>query len=464
MNDVPPEDQDPFTSLLRGGGGADGAMRSAGSDSGTGAPDGDKPLSRREARSRAAAADDDRGVDRDDAGHADGVPPHVLLGTATSEQPTVAPDRSARRASSRGGDRPPREKSGRRGVVGTIITLLVVAGLVASGFYVWNTFEPQIRSVMGWEEPNDFEGAGSGEVLVTIADGETGSDVADTLASSGVTKTAEAFYELLLAQDEDVVFQPGVYSLAQGMSAQSALDALQDPASKIERTATIREGITGPTIIAELSAATEIPVADFEAAIADPTVYGVPESAVSIEGWLFPATYTFDPGLTAEQVVQTLVDRTIASLDSAQVPVEDRERVLTIASIIQREARLPDDFYKVSRVIQNRLDEGMRLEMDSTAQYGVDEATGSVWSSAEALDSENPWNTYQREGLPIGPISSPGDVAIDAAMHPADGSWLFFVTVNLNTGETVFSNTVSEHDAAVAQLRAWCADNPDSGC
>jgi UPF0755 protein len=458
MNDVPPEDQDPFTSLLRGGspeGSRSTPSRPDGGDTGS-----DRPLSRREARERATAGGSDAPVVEDD------VPPHVLLGTATAEQPTVAADRSTRRASTRGADCPPRDKpSRRRGVVvGLIITLLVVAGLVASGVYVWNTFEPQIRSVMGWEEPNDFEGTGSGEVLITIADGETGSDVADTLATAGVTKTAEAFYELLLDQDEDVVFQPGVYSLAKGMSASSALDALQDPASKIERTAVIREGITGPTIIAELSAATEIPVEEFEAAIADPTVYGVPENAVSIEGWLFPATYTFDPGLTAQQVVQTLVDRTIASLDSAQVPVEDRERVLTVASIIQREARQADDFYKVSRVIQNRLDEGMRLEMDSTAQYGVDEATGSVWSSAEALGSDNPWNTYQREGLPVGPISSPGDVAIDAAMHPADGSWLFFVTVDLNTGETVFSNTVSEHDAAVRQLRAWCADNPDSGC
>jgi UPF0755 protein len=394
----------------------------------------------------------------------DGQPPHVLLGTATSEQPTVAADRAARRATSRDEGYPPREKRSRRGLVWIVITLLVITGLVASGFYVWNTFEPQIRSVMGWEEPNDFEGSGSGEVLVTIADGETGTDVANTLASSGVTKTSDAFYDLLLAQDEDVVFQPGVYRLAKQMSAQAALDGLQDPANKIERTAVIREGLTGATIIEELSTATEIPVEEFEAAIEDPTQYGVPDGAVSIEGWLFPATYTFDPGLTATDVVQTLVDRTISSLDGAGVPAEDRERVLTIASIIQREARQADDFYKVSRVIQNRLDDGMRLEMDSTAQYGVDEASGSVWSSAEALGSENPWNTYQRDGLPVGPIASPGDVAIDAAMHPAEGGWIFFVTVDLDTGETVFSNTIAEHDAAVAQLRAWCNDNPDSGC
>ncbi|RUR00726.1 endolytic transglycosylase MltG [Labedella endophytica] len=478
--DAPSDEPDPFTALLGGADPVRGASsdrpQPAGSERTTGVGESPaQPLSRREARERASGPTggpenvgsepggaETAGSEPDSELDAD-APPHVLLGTATSEQPTVAANRAGRRATSRDDGYPPREKRSRRGLVGTIITLLVVAGLVASGVYVWNTFEPQIRSVMGWEEPNDFTGTGSGEVLVTIADGETGTDIARTLASSGVTKTVDAFYDLLLAEG-DVVFQPGVYRLAEEMSARSALDALQDPANKIERTAVIREGLTGATIIEELSAATDIPVADFEAAVADPTAYGVPASAVSMEGWLFPATYTFDPGLTAEQVVQTLVDRTVSSLDSAGVPVEDRERVLTIASIIQREARQSDDFYKVSRVIQNRLDVGMRLEMDSTAQYGVDEASGSVWSSAEALDSVNAWNTYQRDGLPVGPIASPGDIAIDAAMNPADGSWIFFVTVNLNTGETVFTNTIAEHEAAVAQLRSWCADNPDSGC
>jgi UPF0755 protein len=478
-NDAPNPDtqgaeQDPFTSLLKGSDPRGGTPAAGPGTSSTGSA---QPTSRRERRERSApgtgvapvsageAAAPQAESSRTESSAADAPEPvHVLLGTATAEQPSVAADRASRRASSRDDGYPPQEKKNRRGLAGVIIAILVVAGLVASGFYVWNTFEPQIRSVMGWQEPNDYEGAGSGEILVTIADGETGTDVANTLESSGVTKTSEAFYDLLVAQDDDVVFQPGVYRLAKQMSAQSALDALQDPANKIERTAVIREGLTGARIIEELSAATDIPVEDFEAAVEDPTQYGVPESAVSIEGWLFPATYTFDPGLTATQVVQTLVDRTVSSLDSAGVPVEDRERVLTIASIIQREARQSDDFYKVSRVIQNRLDDGMRLEMDSTAQYGVDEASGSVWSSAEALGSENPWNTYQRDGLPVGPIASPGDVAIDAAMHPADGGWIFFVTVNLDTGETVFSNTIGEHDAAVAQLRAWCADNPDSGC
>jgi UPF0755 protein len=207
-----------------------------------------------------------------------------------------------------------------------------------------------------------------------------------------------------------------------------------------------------------------LPIEDFQAAIADPAAYGV--QADSLEGWLFPAMYTFDPGVTAADVIRTMVDRTAESLDAAGVPVEDRQRVLTIASIIQREARFENDFYKVSRVIQNRLDPSNQqtyglLQMDSTAQYGYGEMhDGTVSSSQEALEDDNLWNTYVHPGLPIGPIANPGDVAIDAAMHPADGPWLYFVTVNPDTGETVFTETVQEHERYVAQWQDWCSANP----
>jgi UPF0755 protein len=116
-------------------------------------------------------------------------------------------------------------------------------------------------------------------------------------------------------------------------------------------------------------------------------------------------------------------------------------------------------------VIQNRLDQGMRLQMDSTAQYGSGELDeGSVSTSEEAQFDENAWNTYAIDGLPVGPIANPGDQAIDAAIHPAEGDWLFFVTVNLDTGETVFTSNDADHEAAKQQWIQWCQDNPDSGC
>ncbi|MGO1920782.1 MAG: endolytic transglycosylase MltG, partial [Microbacterium sp.] len=143
---------------------------------------------------------------------------------------------------------------------------------------------------------------------------------------------------------------------------------------------------------------------------------------------------------------------------------EDEQRILTVASIIQREGRT-DDFSKVSRVIQNRLDDGMKLQMDSTAQYGYGELhAGSLSTSEEAQFDDNPWNTYVVDGLPAGPIANPNDAAIDAAMHPEEGPWIYFVTINPSTGETVFSTTYEEHQSAISTWQEWCRENPDQGC
>lgn len=349
------------------------------------------------------------------------------------------------------------------------VVLAILGGIVAGGFAVWNTYESQIRSFMGWEEPKDYEdGIAEGEATVTIVSGDTGASISTSLYQAGVTKTDEAFYDYLISTGQNPEFQPGVYTLKQKMTSAAALTMLEDPGSRRENTAQLPEGLTMESTLIRVSDGTGIPLADLQAAAADPSVYGV--SAASLEGWLFPATYTFDPDTTPQEVIKTMVDRTVQSLDAAGVPVDQRERILTVASIIQREARFTADFYKVSRVIENRLapdnDETHGyLQMDSTAQYGYNEINkGTASSSAEALENDNPWNTYVHPGLPIGPIANPGDVAIDAAMHPADGPWLYFVTVNLDTGETVFTTTYAEHEKAVAQWQEWCSANDSDDC
>lgn len=386
--------------------------------------------------------------------------PGRAAGASTTEAAAPQSRRAARESEGRGSrskkrpDRPARRRRRWPWVVLGILALLL--GIGAAGvWYVWTTYEPQVREVLGWELPNDFDGTGNGtEVFVTIYSGEIGSDVADSLVEQGVTMTFEAFYDLLLA-DSSIQFIPGTYRLQEQMSAQSALDALLDPSNKVEFSATVREGLRAGEVIEALSAGTGIALADYEAAIADPSIYGIPSEAPNIEGYLFPATYSFEPNTTAEDHVRTLVDEMFRRLDAAGVAEADRHTVLTKASLIQREARLAEDFYRVSRVIENRLADGWRLEFDSASQYGAGE-TGSVWSTGDALGADNPYNTYVITGLPIGPIAAPGDVAIDAVLNPVDGPWYFFVTVNLATGETVFSETIAQHERGVAQLRAWC--------
>jgi len=424
--------------------------------------DGSAPTSRRAARTASphpsqppAAASDSHDRAAPPAGTpAAGTLDALFTGEVSTQEVGRVPSRDDR----------DRKKSRIAKWVFFVVILAIVGGIGAGAAWVWSTYETQIRSVMGWEEPKDYEaGEATGEVLVTVVSGDTGSTISQTLYEQGVTKTPTAFYDHLIATVQDPPFQPGVYALQQRMTSEAALVRILDPESRRQNAAQVREGLTVEQTLPILVEGTTLPLEDFQAAVADPAAYGV--TADSLEGWLFPATYQFDPGLTAADIVRTMVDRTVQSLDEAGVPAERREEILTTASIIQREARLDDDFYKVSRVIANRLSDGMRLQMDSTAQFGYGEMhDGTASSSAEALEDDNAWNTYVRDGLPAGPIANPGDVAIKAAMSPAEGPWRYFVTWNMDTGETIFSETFEEHEAGIAQWHAWCDANDNRGC
>jgi UPF0755 protein len=342
------------------------------------------------------------------------------------------------------------------------VLLTVMALIAAGGAVVWTNFQPQIRHVMGWEAPVDYVGSGSGEVVVTIKNGQIGSDVATLLQRAGVTKTYTAFYKLLLVQDPAVEFHPGSYKLKKKMSASAALEALADPANKVQNRLVIPEGTTVAGVVkrlAELSQATGITAEQAQAAADDYTSYGLPAEAPRLEGYLFPATYTLEPGMSAHDVFQTMVTKMFQVLDGAGVAPADRHRVLTLASITQKEGGPEADFPKVARVWDNRIAKGMNLQSDATVSYGVSGTTIST-TDAEREDKSNAYNTYANPGLPVGPISNPGNAAIAATLHPADGPWLYFVLVNGETGETVFSSSFEEHNVAVKQWQKWLRAHP----
>ena len=396
------------------------------------------------------------------------------------DQPrTEAPEsaRGNRRSGGGGGDGGPTSrypKPPKRRLLWLKITLPIVIVLGLGGraaAYAWINYEEQVRELLGWELPTDHSGTGNGEeIVVTIQSGDIGSDVANTLHDAGVTLTFDAFYDLLVAKEtegEVISFQPGNYRLQGEMSAQSALDALLDPENKVTDKLLITEGTTLPSALELIASATGIPLEELQAASQDLASFGLPANAPSLEGYLFPATYQLDGGQSAHDVLKMLVDTMFQHLDEAGVAPENRHEVLTKAALIQREAGPnEDDFYKISRVFQNRLDQNINLQSDATVAYGTGNLH-TVWTEPEErADASNLYNTYANPGLPIGPIGLPGDLAIDAALHPADGPWLFFVPINLQTGETVFSETADQHQAAVDQLLAWCdasAEN-DSYC
>jgi len=362
--------------------------------------------------------------------------------------------------------RPPRRRGGGRRALTWVISVVVILALVGGGaLYAWHTFQPQVQAVLAHfhSEPTDYTGDGTGTVEVTIKQGDTGETISKTLAQAGVTRTPEAFYRLLLSTKPDPVFQPGVYRLRKRMSAQSALTLLQDPKSRLDRTLLVREGDTEAAVLQNAATATGIPLAQLQAAAKQPATFGLPSQAKTLEGFLFPATYTFDPGVDATTVLKTLVDRSKQAFQDDGVPTDPNQlwRTIVLASMVQREAGPNEaDLPKIAGVFTNRLARNMPLQSDATVAYGTGHYTTVFTTDAERADASNPYNTYVHTGLPPGPIGNPGDAALRAALHP-EGDYLYFTTVNLKTGETAFANTQAEQDANVAKLHAWC-QQPDN--
>ncbi|MFT4213085.1 MAG: endolytic transglycosylase MltG [Microbacterium sp.] len=364
------------------------------------------------------------------------------------------------------GSRPPapdRRRRRRRLWIALAVVIVLLGGIAGGGLWAWDTYGDKIRDVMGWSDSTDYEdGIATGSVTVTIVSGDTGATISESLYEAGVTKTSSAFYDYLISTAQNPTFQPGVYQLQQQMSSAAALTALMDSANKLTDTVVIPEGLGYEDALQRVADATGLSYDDLLAEAADYTQFGVPAEAPSIEGFLFPATYTFDPDVTAHDAIARMVDEMFSRLDALGVAESDRLEVLTLASIVQKEAGSTDDMPKIARVFLNRIADGMPLQSDATVAYGAG-LSGTVWTTEEErADTSNIYNTYVITGLPPGPISLPGEDAISAAINPADGSWLYFVAVNLQTGETVFSDTYEEHEAAVAELQAWCAESENA--
>ena len=377
-------------------------------------------------------------------------------------------ERSGRRAAREDRERARRVR--RRRLRTTAITLAILAGL---GVLVWQVVLPQwdrLTTKVQESAPEDFPGPGHGEVEVVVASGATGSAMASALFEAGVVASTQAFTDAFLANPAASGIQPGTYRLAMEMSGAGAVTALLDSGNRVVTRVTLPEGKNAGQILDILSGKTAIPVADFLAAMADTAATGLPVPAPEpmaeetpertllrqYEGWLFAGTYSFEPGTTAQQMVAEMVARTVGHLDDRGVLPEDRERVLVLASLAEREAATPEDRAMVVQAIQNRLAIDMKLDIDAAVAYGL--GISGTDLTRELIDtSDNPYNLYRTTGLPPTPIASPSLESIDAALAPTPGPWLFWVTINLETKETRFAETLAEHNENVALLREWQA-------
>lgn len=387
----------------------------------------------------------------------------ATLGEGKGEPSAPRQTRSARRERDRQRLQQRRRRR-RRALVSTLVLVLVVAGV---GFVAYQALDVVKGTVGGSAAVSDYTGAGTGEVVVTIPEGASGGEIGQILKDAGVVATVGAFTDAYAANSNASKIQAGTYTLRLQMSAANAVAALLDPASRSDHTLSIPEGYTKAQVKDRLVSVAGFTAEEVDAAFADASGIGLPEAAGGqVEGWLAPSTYDVPENATATDVVGAMVSLTLSRLETAGVAASDYETVLTKASIVEREVASPSYYGQVARVIDNRLtDTGGetkgRLQMDSTVLYGLGR-TGGIPTADEVADASNPYNTYQHEGLPPGPISNPGLEAIQGVISPPAGDWLYFVTVNLDTGETLFSATHEEQLRNTERLTAWCQEHAET--
>jgi UPF0755 protein len=348
-------------------------------------------------------------------------------------------------------------------VVGVAVVALVVVVAVR-----W------LFGILGDAPPPDYPGPGSGSVAIVVESGDSVTAIGSTLQEAGVVASSQAFVLATQGDARANTIAPGTYVMLLEMSAADAFERLLDPAARDEVVVALPEGLTMDQTVQRTAEATGLPADDLFTVLRDPAAglvlpdWDVQTGDLRAEGFLFPATYPVPRSASPLQVLQTFVDRFTVSADKVgMAQAQDKVgytpyEALIVASLVQAEGT-PADFPKVARVIYNRLDEDTWgetygfLQLDATLNYAL--KTTSLNLTDAQRDTDTPYNTYKYPGLPPTPINSPGEAAMAAALAPADGDWLYYVTVNPDTGETRFTADYNEFLGFKSEFQAWCAAN-----
>jgi UPF0755 protein len=395
---------------------------------------------------------------------------------ATARRPRRA---EARRAQER---RTRARRKRRTGTLVAVVVLLVLGGGVFLGG----------RALLGGlgiggSTASDYSGGGLADVVVRVAAGDSTSAIAKTLVDDGVVSSVPAFTRAASGNAGISAIQPGYYKLRTQIPGSDAVSRLLASDSRVGNlvipegvqlddvtgaSGTVTDGILtrmqkascvdldGTRTCTSLDDLRSVASTGNLAALGVPTWATAEVAAATVpgkrlEGLIRPGSYDLEPGAPAQQQLTKVVTASAASFESLGLPRSTvggltPYQVLVTASLVQREA-LPADFAKVSRVVYNRLAVNQKLEFDSTVNYPLD--VQAIATTAADRGTVTPWNTYASPGLPATPISAPSDDALTAAEQPADGTWLYFVTIDTR-GTTVFSDTFPEHQAAIARAQA----------
>jgi len=335
-------------------------------------------------------------------------------------------------------------------VIAPLVVVVLLIGAGVGGYKIYQKFQSP-----------DYSGPGTGEVTVQVLSGDTAESLAPRLVKLGVVASVNSFVSAVKQSSDPVGLEPGFFRLHHHMNSAQAYALLLNPGSRIQTAVTIPEGLRLTQILSRLGAAkTAISASAFEKAVKDTAALGLPAYANgNPEGYLFPATYDITPGMSALSVLQAMVMRFTQEAASINLPQAaaaghlTEGQVITVASILEAEGGNPKYYPRVAEVIYNRLNIHMDLGLDSTVNYALHRFGISL--TVSQLHVKSPYNTFLHPGLPPGPMDSPGNTAIEAALHPAHGDFLYFVTVNLKTGLTEFTNS----SAVFARLVALCQQN-----
>jgi UPF0755 protein len=339
------------------------------------------------------------------------------------------------------------------------LALLLTLGVFVTALVVGAQF---LKPLLGGDTVADYPGPGTGEVKVSVQPGEGTRSVATKLADQKVVANADTFLRELTASGGTIA--PGDFQFRQEMKNSDAVAILLGKGEGKVMYFALSAGLRISDSLQAISQGSGIPVAQLKSLSDSPAQFGLPAKAKNLEGYLAPGEHRFPVGTSAKDILQNLVSTTVDELKAQGVtdPAKQYD-VVTVASIVQAEGGQAE-YGDVAGAIYNRLkpnntETAGLIQSDATVTYGLGIKSFHIDEDQKA-DKSNPYNTYANQGLPVGPIGSPGKNAIDAAAKPKANEYMYWVTINLDTKETKFSKTLAEHNGYVEQYNAWCAANP----
>jgi UPF0755 protein len=353
-------------------------------------------------------------------------------------------------------------------VAGLVIVALMAIALIAAFVFAavgTGRISSLAESLRGVDDGPVSEDSSS--VAFVVRPGSSAADIAEDLRRSGLIRSTVAFRLQSEVRGVGAKLGVGEYELRRNMRVSEIVDALAAGARRNSRIVTIPEGWRSEEIAQYLELTGVVKAADFMDVVAGRSTAGVPplpEGALSYEGYLFPDSYDFGESPTPQQIVRTFVEQFDLRVgDSIRSEARTRgltsHQLVTLASIVEREAARAEERPQIAAVFHNRIKRGMPLQADPTTQYalipfGTLISDRGYWKSALTvtdLDTESVYNTYKVNGLPPGPIANPGLASIRAAAMPDEGTWLYFVA--RGDGAHLFADTLDGHLRNLAETR-----------